>query len=104
MLLTLSEIITWVGNNENQKNIRDAERILSVGHLIQCGINAEKSNDREIYITALCIQTSHMKEKPHEVSAIISNSGKINSVICTCKAGLGQKCKHSVATLFYCYR
>ncbi|KAK0178563.1 hypothetical protein PV327_007441 [Microctonus hyperodae] len=34
----------------------------------------------------------------------ISKNGKIISTLCSCKAGLGEKCNNVVATLFYCYR
>ena len=104
MLLNISDILTWTGNNPKQKNIRDAQRILSAGHLIRCGINSEKSNENVTVVTAQSIQTSHMKEKPHEIKANIAKSGKIMSVTCSCRAGEGEKCKHAVATLFHCYR
>lgn len=104
MLLNITDILVWTGDNPKQKNIHDAQRILSAGHLIKCGINREKSDKNVNVITALCIQTSHMKEKPHEINANISKNGKIISVTCSCKAGKGEKCKHAVATLFYCYK
>ncbi|XP_066601766.1 uncharacterized protein [Prorops nasuta] len=64
----------------------------------------EESDYNVIAITAFCMQTSHLKEKPHEIKAKISKSGKIITVSCTCKAGLGERCKHAVATLLFCYR
>ncbi|CAH2097660.1 unnamed protein product [Euphydryas editha] len=104
MLLNITDILLWTGNNPNQKNIHDAQLILSAGHLFKCGINSEKSDNNVTVVTALCIQTSHMKEKPHEINAKISKAGKIIAIACSCKAGLGEMCKHAVATLFYCYR
>lgn len=71
MLMKLIYILSWTGKNLHQKNIHDAERILAVAHLIKCGINHEKCNKNVSTITAYCIQTSHMKEKPHEINAMI---------------------------------
>lgn len=61
MLLNIKDILLWTGNNPNQKNIHDAQRILSAGHLFKCEINSEKSDNNVTVVTALCIQTSHMK-------------------------------------------
>ncbi|KAK0165540.1 hypothetical protein PV328_004047 [Microctonus aethiopoides] len=51
---------------------------------------------------AFCMQTSQLKNKPHEINCSVSCDGKILSMVCTCKAGLGEKCKHNFGTLFYC--
>jgi hypothetical protein len=52
---------------------------------------------------AFCMQSSGLKEKPHEIHGEISFTDEILSKVCSCKAGLGEKCKHIVGTLLYCH-
>lgn len=103
-MLSLSEILNWTGSNVTQKIFVDAERILEAGHLIKCGKNIDKTNNDIISFSAFCVQTSRIKERPHEINGIISKEGKIVSVQCSCKAGMGEKCKHVGASLLYYYR
>ncbi|XP_039312415.1 uncharacterized protein LOC105199508 [Solenopsis invicta] len=55
-------------------------------------------------ITAFCLQTSDLKGVPHEIKGNINKEGKVISMKCSCKAGLGSACKHILAVLFYCSR
>ncbi|XP_050457534.1 uncharacterized protein LOC126854641 [Cataglyphis hispanica] len=103
-MFSINELFDWAGSNLAQKNYKNAEQILAAGHLIRCGKNIEKVNSDVVSFTALCLQSSHVKEKPHEIEGLISKSGKFLSVNCSCKAGKGAKCKHVVAALLYCYR
>lgn len=103
-MFSINEFFCWVGSNPAQKNIRNAEKILQAGHLIKCGKNNDNPNSDVVTFTALCLQTSHVKDKPHEIQGSVSKSGKILSVECSCKAGKGTQCKHVVAALLYCYR
>ncbi|XP_053599227.1 ankyrin-3-like [Microplitis demolitor] len=102
--INYAEIFNWVGSNPAQKNIKDAERIIAAGHLLKCGKNIESINSDVVTFSALCLQTSHLKEKPHEIEGSVSKSKKILSLKCSCKAGKGTQCKHVVAALLYCYR
>ncbi|KAK0073506.1 hypothetical protein PV325_009618 [Microctonus aethiopoides] len=52
--------------------------------------------------TAYCLKTSKLKEIPHEINGKVQLNGRIMSVQCSCKAGLGEQCKHIIATLLYC--
>lgn len=103
-MFTIEEIFNWVGSNPAQKNIKDAERIIAAGHLLKCGRNIESINSDVVTFSALCLQTSHLKEKPREIEGSVSKSGKILILKCSCKAGKGTQCKHVVAALLYCYR
>ena len=47
---------------------------------------------------------SSLKREPHEIKGEVLGSGSIISMTCTCRAGLGEKCKHVLGTLLYCYR
>lgn len=103
-MLSLNEIFNLAGSNPVQKNFIDAEKILEAGHLIKCGKNEISLNSDVLSFTALCLQSSYVKERPHEINGSVSKNRKILSVKCSCTAGLGEKCKHVVVTFLYCYR
>ncbi|XP_058800606.1 uncharacterized protein LOC131669618 [Phymastichus coffea] len=102
MLLTINEICIWAGENPSQRRFVEGERILAVGHLLNCGRTDVKVG--VVKVKAFCLQTTAIKEKPHEIDIDISESGCILNCTCTCKASLSGKCKHVVAALLHCYR
>lgn len=65
--------------------------------------NAEE-NEGHISIIAKCIGTSGLRDDPHSIQGKIMNTGKILSMLCSCKAGEGEKCKHVMATLLFIYK
>lgn len=101
MLLTISEICNWAGANPSERNFVEGERLLKAGHVIKCGKNVEI--DGTISLTALCLQTTNIRLVPHEIKGKFNSKG-IVSCTCTCKAGLGEKCKHIIAVLLYCHQ
>lgn len=81
------------------------EAVLNAGHLILCGIT--EKNKKLFNLFALCLQTSALQSSPHEISAslnILNNNINISKATCSCKAGLGGRCKHITATLLFCTR
>lgn len=105
MFINISEICEWAGTSPSQRNFREGENILRAGHLISCGKHENESRENSlIKLTAYCLQTSQLKASPHEITGEISETGKIIFISCSCKAGLGAKCKHVLATLLYCHR
>ena len=60
-------------------------------------------NDRTS-LSAECLSISSLKREPHEIKGEVLSSERIISMICTWKAGLGEKCMHVLGTLLYCYR
>lgn len=81
------------------------EAILNAGHLILCGISDKTKTLLKLF--ALCLQTSALASHPHEISAsfsVVNNNINILKATCSCKAGLGGKCKHVAATLLFCTR
>ncbi|KYM94638.1 hypothetical protein ALC62_14725 [Cyphomyrmex costatus] len=104
-MFSINEICEWAGTNPSQRNFREGENILRAGHLISCGKHENQTCESEsVKLTAYCLQTSQLRASPHEITAEISEAGKIISISCSCKAGLGEKCKHVLATLLYCHR
>lgn len=99
----MQNIFDWAGQNEAQRKFVEGERVYKAGHIIQCG-EVESNEDGEVRIISYCIQTTKMREKPHEIKGKISRDGVITSFKCSCKAGLSGQCKHIVATLLYLYK
>ena len=104
MFLTMNAICDWAGSNPSQRNFVEGERVLNAGHVIKCGIISAKSVSDMTEIQAFVLQTSNLRDNPHEIKGTISKDKSINNMKCTCKAGLSAKCKHIMATLLYCYR
>lgn len=56
---------------------------------------------------ALCLQTSGITLAPHQLDGectIKNGEVKVKKFICSCKAGLGGKCKHTSSVLLQCTR
>lgn len=104
MLLKIEEIVAWTGTNPSRRNYVEGNRVLEANHIIKILKNAEKLDGETVSIICLCLQTTHMRDSPHEVFGDFKKSGEIISMKCSCKAGLGEKCKHIIATLLYCSR
>lgn len=105
MKVLIEEICKFANTQPSHKNFIGGESILDVGHLIKCGIQQTDNSSDSVYnIIAFCLQTSHLKDSPHEIFGAISLDGKVMGMSCSCKAGEGQDCKHVVATLLYCNR
>ncbi|CAI6363425.1 unnamed protein product [Macrosiphum euphorbiae] len=84
----------------------EGENILNSGHLINCGYIISKDL-KEINILGMCLQTSAIRDKPHNKTGSLQlneNGLKVTKILCTCKAGNSQKCKHIVSTLLYLNR
>lgn len=75
---------------------------MKAGHLISCEKHENQSENDSM--TAHCLQTSQLRASLHEITREILATGKIISILCPCKAGLGEKYKHVLATLLYCHR
>lgn len=76
----------------DNRNFVEGERILKAEHILKCGKNSIQSVRQAVSITAYCLQPSNIKENPHQIAGEVSVCGKIQSMVCTCKAGLGEKC------------
>lgn len=54
----------------------------------------DDNSQMTIEITAFCLQISDLKDAPHEIKGKINKEGKVISMECSCKAGLGSARKH----------
>ncbi|CAD6224481.1 GSCOCG00011782001-RA-CDS [Cotesia congregata] len=105
MRVAIQEICNFACAEPNHKSFIGGESILEAGHLIKCGLQPSDRNLDEVYnIIAFCLQTSHLKDAPHEIVGAIAKTGQIMGMSCSCKAGLSEACKHIVATLLFCNR
>ncbi|KAK0070653.1 hypothetical protein PV325_000263, partial [Microctonus aethiopoides] len=104
MRVTIQEICKFASATPTSRNFTGGENIIDRGHILNCG-NVNISDDSDVYhILAFCLQTSCLKNEPHEINGQITKAGKINGMECTCKARLGSTCKHIVAVLLFCNR
>lgn len=103
--VSLNEIYTFCNGTPTTRNMVEGESILNSGHLIHCGYT--NKDDANINLFAMCLQTSALREKPHEVYGTLSFQNCtwiVSQMVCSCKAGASQTCKHTVATLLHINR
>lgn len=80
--------------------IEKGQKVFDGGGLLEVGVRSQHSLG--YMIEAHCLQSSHPKEAPHEIK-IKTESKPISEwkCVCSCKAGLGGKCKHIFAVLLH---
>ena len=100
----MKSICDWAGTNPSQRKFIEGERVYQAGHIIKCGKTEQFHKGNNLSFIAVCLQTSNLRENPHEINGEVSRSGEILKCSCSCKAGLGGKCKHIIAALLYCYQ
>ncbi|KAH8034516.1 hypothetical protein HPB51_025246 [Rhipicephalus microplus] len=62
----------------SEKRVRcliEGEEVLNAGHRICCGVKA--CNIDAVAIQGLCLQTSHVREKPHELELVFDVNSRI---------------------------
>ena len=67
MCIKTDEMCEWVDTNPNQKNFLDGEQLVSKKHLLKCGKMTFKASCSSVSIRAFCLQTSKLRENPHEI-------------------------------------
>ena len=109
--LTLGHILDYLDASEedvksnSRRCLTEGDAIVNSHHLIHVGLkNTGASHDGSVEVFALCLQTSNLGEKPHEISVKINVNGSIQGAKCTCKAGLSGRCKHAVGVMLYANR
>lgn len=81
----------------------EGEKLFNAGHVIRIGVT--KQTERGLDVIGYVLQSSNMKAAPHTINAIIKESKPTSWCCkCSCKAGLGEKCKHILAILFHINR
>lgn len=70
----MDNICEWTGANPSQRRFVEGERVLKAGHVIKCGKNTDHASSGEVSVKAFCLQTSHLRDKPHEINIKINQS------------------------------
>lgn len=67
MLVLLSDIVSLVDNH--LKPLRSGEQLMKAGYIVKYGILRQTQD--EILITGLCLQSTNVREKPHEMNILL---------------------------------
>ncbi|KAK0176939.1 hypothetical protein PV328_001037 [Microctonus aethiopoides] len=81
MYISEQEICRWNETNPSKRNYIERKKIASAGHIVKCGKLNETNNNDEVRFVAFCMQTSHLKNKPHEINCSVLCDGNILSMI-----------------------
>ena len=69
-LINITDILTYVGTG--LRPYKEGERVFKANHVIFCGITKQNSNETRIF--ALCLKSTALHDRPHEVNIEISKS------------------------------
>ena len=103
MRVLLNELCQFTKSTPSSRNFIEGESVLNDGHVMFCGRLSEEQDVCKLFI-AFCMQSSNLRNHPHEIKGSISSNGKIIDVKCSCKAGLSKKCKHAVVVFLFLSR
>ena len=97
MLISIQNICDRASANPAQRKFVEDEQILEGGQIVKCGKKYQK-------IYKWRCEFYDWRENSYEINGKVLKDGKIKNCVFSCKAGLGKKCIHIIATLPYCYR
>ena len=90
MVVSLSELWQFTKSIPSSRNFIEGESVLNVGHVMLCDrLSEQQDNVCKLFIT-FCMQSSNLRNHPHEIKGSISFNGKIIDVKFSCKAGLSK--------------
>lgn len=101
----MGKVFSYLQATPESRCVVEGEALVSAKHIILLGTTS--ATMELVQIIALCLQTSGVKNSPHEINGkLIHKDGDVNIVefTCTCKAGLSGICKHIAAVLIKCTR
>lgn len=79
--------------------ITQGQQVFDGGHVLDVGI--ESRNSQGYNLQGVCLQSSNPKNSPHLINVEINSEFSKWQYKCSCKAGLGGKCKHIYAILLH---
>ena len=104
MRVSLNELCQLTKSIPSSRNFIEGESVLNAGHVMFCGrLSEQQDNVCKLFI-AFCMQSSNLRNHPHEIKGSISSNGKIIDVKCSCKAELSKKFKHAVVVFLFLSR
>lgn len=96
--ISYGDIYEYVG--EKKRCLEEGELVFKAGHVLACGVKTK--TEEVVELRAFCAQSSSLRDKPHEIKILVRKNGF--KVMCSCKAGNSEMCKHCVAALIYLNR
>ncbi|XP_022172837.1 uncharacterized protein LOC111035501 [Myzus persicae] len=95
-VVELTDILSFIG--DFKRPLIEGTQVMNCNHIVEFG--CVENNNKTLKIVAMCLKTSDLSGKPHELEVIKSiNNGSVKlSAKCSCKAGSG-KCKHIVGLM-----
>lgn len=105
LFVSLRSVFTYLKASPESRCVVEGEEILNANHIILIG--STTVSHLSVEILGLCLQTSALKNNPHEIKGIfefIKSTIEIRDFKCTCKAGMSGVCKHISAVLLKCTR
>lgn len=101
--LKFPDVESFAGSTKSRNYVCGYE-VADAKHLMYVGIT--KLLENELKIIALCLQSSQLTGKPHEINLKITydTKEKIIECKCSCAAGASGQCKHSTALLIHLCR
>lgn len=94
-MISLTKIISFIDGH--LRPIECGEELIKAEYFVKYGVLSMSNTG--VQISGLCLQSSHIHEKPHKIDITISASSAIEKSFCTCKAGQTGKCKHCVGLM-----
>ncbi|KAK0179270.1 hypothetical protein PV327_005035 [Microctonus hyperodae] len=83
MRVTIQEICLFASAIPTSRNFTCGENIIDRSHILSCD-KVDNSDDRDVYqILTFCLQTTSLKNEPHEINGIISKVGEIIEMECS---------------------
>lgn len=92
----MSDVVEYLG--DSIRPLKEGSNLYKCGHVLNVGVTNVKEQTVDVHFEV--IQSSSPKGLPHQVkiTVVTGDISKWNAK-CSCKAGLGEKCKHIFATL-----
>lgn len=96
--ISFIQLARFAGDRIRMQN--EGEAILKAKHLVSVGV--KKARNSEVEVSASCLQSSKIRDAPHEINITFYSVDIMWKCYCSCKAGAGSHCKHIFAVLMYC--
>lgn len=97
----MTDILEYLG--DSIRPLKEGLNLYKSKHVLNVGMKNIKENNIEII--AEVVQSSDPKGIPHQVNIkLVVDKVNLWVAKCSCKAGLGRKCKHIFASLIYVHK
>lgn len=95
--LTIEDIVLYL--EDSKRPLKEGMNLYMCQHVVKAGVTVERKSFTEYF--GLVLQTTSPRSAPHQINLKICEDPIQWYAKCSCKAGLGHKCKHIVAVMLY---